>query len=169
MRTVLSKRVPPEPAMERPNIAEALNLSTGTVGPVPGLEYFNCGETPLNRRYVMGLKDDSKASEDQAADLANRAIDNARGRKDKGQEGVPDKKKLEQALPGVAKVLLAKQEADEAYSKKVKAAAKSCGFMANIVRAAAKEMLSEPEGREMAMRYAEQLELALSVVEKLKK
>ena len=114
-------------------------------------------------------EDNSKGTEREAADLADRAISDARGRKDKGQEGVPDEKKLKELLPSVSKLLKEKQELDEKYSKKIKAAAKAAGFMSNVVRAAAKEMLAEPEDREMSARHAEQLTLAFGIVEKLKK
>ena len=123
----------------------------------------------------MGLKDDSSSGGGAGADeLASRAIDKAKGkdvkgRKDAGQEGVPDEKKLKEILPGVAKVLKAKLEQDSAYSTKVKAAAKSSGFMSVVVRAAAKAFLAEPETREKDVRQAEQMELAFGVVEKLKK
>lgn len=103
-------------------------------------------------------------------DLSNReAAADTKGRKDKGQEGNPDEKKLKELLPGVAKLLKEKQELDEKYSKKIKATAKAAGFMSNIVREAAKGMLAEPEDREAAAREAEQLTLAFAVVEKLKK
>lgn len=115
------------------------------------------------------FKDGAGGNGKDAADLADKAIQDAKGRRDKGQEGVPDEKKLKEALPGVAKILKEKQEADERYSKKVKAVAKAAGFMSSVVRAAAKEMLAEPEDREAAARHAEQLTLAFGVVEKLKK
>ena len=118
----------------------------------------------------MAFKDgNSKEAEREAADLADKAIGDARGRKDKGQEGVPDEKKLKELLPGVAKLLKEKQELDEKYSKKIKATAKAAGFLSSVVRAAAKEMLAEPEDREMSSRHAEQLTLAFGIVEKLKK
>lgn len=119
----------------------------------------------------MGLKDDSnKGSEPAAAELADRAIDKARrGRKDRGQESEPDEKKLREVLPGVVKLLKAKIEADAAFSKKVKAAAGASGFMAVVVRAAAKALNAEPETREKDTRQAEQMELAFGVVEKMAK
>lgn len=100
---------------------------------------------------------------------AREAAADTKGRKDKGQEGVPDEKKLKELLPAVAKLLKEKAEVDEKYSKKVKSVAKASGFMSNVVRAAAKEMNAEPEDREMATRHAEQLTLAFGVVEKLQK
>lgn len=122
----------------------------------------------------MGLKDDGAGNHGAADELAGRAIDKARGkdvkgRKDAGQEGVPDEKKLKEVLPGVAKVLKAKLESDADFSKKVKAAAKSSGFMSVVVRAAAKAFLAEPETLAKESRQAEQMELAFGVVEKLKK
>lgn len=112
----------------------------------------------------MAFEDTKDLSEREA-----RAAGDTKGRKDAGQEGVPDEKKLKEVLPGVAKLLKAKLESDAAYSKKIKAAAKASGFMANVLRSAAKEMLAEPEDREAAARHAEQLTLAFGVVEKLKK
>lgn len=122
---------------------------------------------------LYGLSEGSGKGAEQAADLASRAIDKAKkdvtGRKDKGQEGIPDEKKLKEALPGVAKILKAKLDGDDAYSKKVKAAAKASGFLAVVVRAAAKAFIAEPETREEETRKAEQMELALEVVGKMKK
>lgn len=92
-----------------------------------------------------------------------------KGRKDAGQEGVPDPKKLKELLPGVLKILKEKQEVDERYSKKVKASAKASGFMSSVVRAGAKALAAEPEDREAASRTAEQMTLCFGVVEKLQK
>lgn len=120
----------------------------------------------------FALQEGGGAPGKEIKDLADRAIEKSkdvRGRKDAGQEGVPDPKKLKELLPGVAKVLKAKMEADAAFSTKVKAAAKASQFMAVVVRAAAKAYLAEPEAREKESRQAEQMEMAFEVVEKLKK
>jgi hypothetical protein len=117
----------------------------------------------------MGFKDGGGKGDD-AAEIAERAIDKAAGgRRDGGKEENPDEAKLKKEIPGLAKALKEKNSAVEAYNKKRKAVAKNCGFMSNVVDRAAKEYLSEPEDRELAIRYAEQLDLALDVVAKLKK
>lgn len=107
---------------------------------------------------------------EDAKDLSEReARADTKGRRDAGKESNPDEKKLKELLPALATALKAKRAAIEAYNKKRKAASKGCGFMSNVVDKAAAEMLSEPEDREMAMRHAEQMELALGIVDKLKK
>ena len=112
----------------------------------------------------MGLSE-GKGNEGTAADLAERAIDKAKkdGRKDAGQEQEPDKKALKEALGGVVKVMKAELEAKEAASTKIKAVGKKTGFLASVVRAAAKAAMAEDETRELSTRKAEQLTLALEV------
>lgn len=118
----------------------------------------------------MGFQDSTKgAGNGSASEIADRAIKDAKGRRDGGKEENPDEEKLKKQIPALAKALAEKREAVEAYNKKRKAVAKNCGFMSNVCDRAAAEYLSEPEDREMAIRYAEQLDLALEVVAKLKK
>lgn len=117
----------------------------------------------------MGLAE-GKGSGHDAEEAAAKAIEKAAGgRRDGGKEENPDKKLLEQKLPGVAKALKEKRAAVEAYNKKRKAVAKECGFMSDVVDKAAAEFLAEPEDRELAIRHAQQLELALGIAKKLKK
>lgn len=118
----------------------------------------------------MALNDGKNGQNADAADLADRAIDKARGgRRDGSKEGNPDPKKLKEALPGLARALKQKRDEVESYNKKRKAVAKACGFMSNVVDRAAAAMLAEDEDRAMSVRYAEQLEMALEVTEKLAK
>lgn len=125
-------------------------------------------------RFALSEGGGSGAPGKDVKDLADRAIDKAKGkdvkgRKDAGQEGVPDEKKLKEILPGIAKVMKATQDQNAVLSAKVKAGAKASGFMSVVVRAAAKAFLAEPETREKESRQAEQMEMAFEVVEKLKK
>lgn len=113
----------------------------------------------------MGFTDGKKLEEGER-DLAERG---AGGRRDGGKEENPDEGKLKAKLPGLAKALAEKRAAVEAYNKKRKAVAKDCGFMSNVLDQAAAKFLAEPEDLELAKRHAEQLELALGVVSKLKK
>jgi hypothetical protein len=120
----------------------------------------------------MGFKDGgSGGNTDSASDLADRAIDKAKknGRKDAGQEQEPDKKALKEALPGVIKVIKAENEAKTATSDKCKSVGKKTGFLAHIVRAAAKAAMAEDETRELSTRKAEQMSLALEVAESVAK
>lgn len=118
---------------------------------------------------LYGFKEGGGNASD-AKDIADSAIGKAAGgRRDGGKEENPDEAKLKKELPGLAKAMREKNAAVEAYNKKRKAVAKNCGFMSNVVDRAAKEFLAEPDDRELAIRYAEQLDLALEVVAKLKK
>lgn len=110
----------------------------------------------------LAVFQDSKALDKAEDKLAG-------GRRDGGKEENPDEDKLKAKLPALAKALKEKREAVEAYNKKRKAVAKECGFMSNVLDAAAAKLLAEPEDLELAKRHAEQLELALGVVTKLKK
>lgn len=87
------------------------------------------------------------------------------GRKDAKQEMVPDEDALKAALPGVVKAMTEADEASEKASKKVKAVAKSTGFMADVVRAAAKALMGEEETFEKKKRQVEQLSLAFGKIE----
>lgn len=82
------------------------------------------------------------------------------------QEVVPDKEALASAIPGVVKALKEQDEASDKANKKVKAVAKSTGFMASVVRKIAKASMGEDETFEKAKRDAEQLSLAFEAIEK---
>ena len=87
------------------------------------------------------------------------------GRKDAKQEMVPDEEALKAALGGVVKVMTEAEEASEKASKKVKAVAKSTGFNADVVRAAAKALMGEEETFEKKKRQIEQLSIAFGAIE----
>lgn len=89
----------------------------------------------------------------------------AKGRKDAGQEQVPDKAELKKALPGLKKLSDALDVQRDALSKKVKAVAKSSGFNSAVVRAILRAYVGEKEDRELATRKVEQLTLGFEVLE----
>jgi len=91
---------------------------------------------------------------------------NAAGRKDDGQEAVPDPKALKDALPGIVKLLKAKDEATDALNSKVKAVAKKTGFLASVVRKIAKASDAEEETFEEQKRITEQMSLAFEELDK---
>lgn len=88
------------------------------------------------------------------------------GRKDAKQEAVPDKDALAAALPGVKKVLDELKDAQDKANKKIKAVAKSTGFLSSIVRKVAAASMGEDETFEEAKRYSEQLGLAFEALDK---
>jgi uncharacterized protein (UPF0335 family) len=89
------------------------------------------------------------------------------GRKDANkQEAVPDKGALKAAIPGVKKVLEELKEAQDKANKKIKAVAKSSGFLAKVVRAAATADMGEEETFEEAKRYSEQMALAFEALDR---
>lgn len=92
---------------------------------------------------------------------------NTGGRKDEGgQEGIPDPKALNDALPSIAKLIKAKQEANDALNSKVKAVAKKTCFLAKVVRAAAAASAAEEETFEEQKRISEQMSLIFEEMDK---
>ncbi len=88
----------------------------------------------------------------------------AGGRKDHGHEGNPNAEELLKSLPRLKGLLEAKEAAGSAFGKAVKAAAKKCGFNADVVRAAVKAFSGEKEDLELQTRRAEQLSLAFEAI-----
>lgn len=82
------------------------------------------------------------------------------------QEAVPDPEALKAGLPTVERALKEADEANETASDKVKALAKKSGFLATVVRKAARANMGEPETFEEEKRKAEQLSLAFETLEK---
>lgn len=89
-----------------------------------------------------------------------------RGRKDAGQEAVPDAGELMKSMPRLKTLLESREAASGAYGKAIKAAAKKCGFNSDVVRAAVKAYSGEKEDLELATRRAEQLSLVFEAIAK---
>lgn len=94
------------------------------------------------------------------------AAKETKGRKDAGQEAVPDAAELMKSMPRLKTLLETREAAGSAYGKAVKAAAKKCGFNSDVVRAATKAYSGEKEDLELATRRAEQLSLVFEALAK---
>jgi 5,10-methylene-tetrahydrofolate dehydrogenase/methenyl tetrahydrofolate cyclohydrolase len=68
------------------------------------------------------------------------------------------------SLPRLKNLLADKEAASQAYNKAKKAAAKKCGFQADVVHVAVKAFSGEKEDLELQSRRAEQLELAFEAI-----
>ncbi|TAK84325.1 MAG: hypothetical protein EPO20_14645 [Betaproteobacteria bacterium] len=87
-----------------------------------------------------------------------------KGRKDGGHEQVPNAPELMKSLPRLKGLLADKEAASAAYNKAKKAAAKKCGFQADVVHVAVKAFSGEKEDLELQTRRAEQLSLAFEAI-----
>ncbi len=87
-----------------------------------------------------------------------------KGRKDGGHEQVPNAPELMKSLPRLKTLLAEKDVASAAYNKAKKAAAKKCGFQADVVHVAVKAYSGEKEDLELQSRKAEQLSLAFEAI-----
>ena len=118
----------------------------------------------------MGLSE-GKGSEREAADLAERAIGKAKGKKGKAPRGRIGKDKQEAALkdsalrqlsPELVKLKKSADEEAESYSDAVKAAAEKTGYHASTIRSVIAALAGDDFEDKQAK--AEQLTLAFEAL-----
>lgn len=95
---------------------------------------------------------------------SGRTGDTTKGRKDHGNEMVPDGPELMKGLKKLRGLRETKLEAAAEYNKAKKALAKRAGFQADVVDAAVKAFAGEKEDLELQHRRAEQLSLAFESI-----